>query len=138
VPAAGTRKTVSIVHRIHRLPAAVEDPRRRRNEVAQCLKDGRPVRAAVNARLGRARGVQFELCVRKSQDLRHVAHSGRSVMRANSDRHDQHLPEHQRIADLVDDMEDRLVAEREAKGIAGNASERKQAEQVEPDDQAPE
>lgn len=60
-------------------------------------------------------------------------------MKANSDRHDQHLPpEHQRIADLVDDMEDRLVAEREAKGIAGNASERKQAEQLEPDDQAPE
>ncbi|AHK28870.1 hypothetical protein Pd630_LPD01641 [Rhodococcus opacus PD630] len=102
------------------------------------MKDGRPVRAAANARFGRARGVQFELCVRKSQDLRHVAHSGRSVMKANSDRHDQHLPEHQRIADLVDDMEDRLVAEREAKGIAGNASERKQAEQVEPDDQAPE
>ncbi|BAH53428.1 hypothetical protein ROP_51810 [Rhodococcus opacus B4] len=59
------------------------------------------------------------------------------MMKANPDRHDQ-LPEHQRIADLVDDMEDRLAAEREAKGIAGNASERKQAEQVEPDDQAPE
>ncbi len=51
-------------------------------------------------------------------------------MKANPDRHDQ-LPEHQRIADLVDDMEDRLAAEREAKGIAGNASEREQAEQEE-------
>ena len=51
-------------------------------------------------------------------------------MKANPDRHDQ-LPEHQRIADLVDDMEDRLAAEREAKGIAGNASERKQEEQQE-------
>ena len=35
-------------------------------------------------------------------------------------------------------MEDRLVAECEAKGIAGNAYERKQVEGVEPDDQAPE
>jgi hypothetical protein len=35
-------------------------------------------------------------------------------------------------------MEDRLVAECEAKGIAGNSSERKQVEGVEPDDQAPE
>ena len=42
------------------------------------------------------------------------------------------------IADLVDGMEDRLVAECEAKGIAGNAYERKQVEGVEPDDQAPE
>ncbi|EHI44078.1 hypothetical protein OPAG_02423 [Rhodococcus opacus PD630] len=32
----GTRKTVSIVHRIHRLSAAVEGLRRRRNGAAQC------------------------------------------------------------------------------------------------------
>jgi hypothetical protein len=59
-------------------------------------------------------------------------------MKANQDRHGQHLPEHQRIADLVDDMEDRLTAEREAKGVEGNASDRAEVEQVEPEDQAPE
>ncbi|MCQ4121504.1 hypothetical protein [Rhodococcus tibetensis] len=59
-------------------------------------------------------------------------------MKANQDRHGQHLPEHQRIADLVDDMEDRLTAEREAKNVDGNATDRAEVEQVEPEDQAPE
>ncbi|WP_072689097.1 hypothetical protein [Rhodococcus marinonascens] len=58
-------------------------------------------------------------------------------MKTNLSRYDQHLPEHQRIADLVDAMEERVAAEREAKGIAGNQSDRAAVEKVEPADQAP-
>ncbi|AOW94214.1 hypothetical protein BFN03_00600 [Rhodococcus sp. WMMA185] len=70
-------------------------------------------------------------------ERRRVPHSGSSADDLSSDRNDQQLPEYQRIADLVDAMEERVAAEREAKGIPGNQAERAAVQQVEPEDQAP-
>ncbi|MFZ2175088.1 MAG: hypothetical protein WAW17_13865 [Rhodococcus sp. (in: high G+C Gram-positive bacteria)] len=59
-------------------------------------------------------------------------------MDENSDRHNEQLPEHKRISDLVDGMEARITAEREARGVEGNRADREEVESVEPEDQAPE
>jgi len=42
------------------------------------------------------------------------------------------------LAGLVDDMEERIIAERRSAGIAGNADERTQATPTENEDQPPE
>ena len=42
------------------------------------------------------------------------------------------------LAGLVDDMEERIIAERRSAGVAGNADERTQATPTENEDHAPE
>ncbi len=42
------------------------------------------------------------------------------------------------LAGLVDDMEERIIAERRSTGVAGNADERAQVMPTESEDQAPE
>lgn len=42
------------------------------------------------------------------------------------------------LAGLVDDMEERIIAERRSAGVAGNADERTQATPTENEDPAPE